>query len=72
MPAPFGGFEKGAGAAALAVAAAPCEERDGREDVVAVPIGEHGRRSGRLCPCLLYYARAARSDLSEQLGAIDV
>jgi len=46
------------------VAAAPCEERDGREDVVAVPIGEHGRGSGRLCLCPLYYSPTLHSDLS--------
>jgi len=55
------------------VAAAPCEERDGREDVVAVPIGEHGRRNGRLCLCLRYYSRTARSDLApNKLRAPDV
>jgi len=57
----------------MAVAAAPCEERDGRcEDWGAAPVGEHGRRSvGRLFRCVLYYSRAALSDLPRTLsGAV--
>jgi hypothetical protein len=49
----------------MAVAAAPCEEWDGRRRDWWPPRCKHDRRQAVvLCRCSLYYSRRRRSDLA--------